>query len=701
MDFTLAQKRIKELTDLLNTYNKAYYEQDAPLVDDSEYDKLLRELSELEKRFPDMMKENSPTRKVGGRALPAFAPVRHPAPLLSLDNAFGEGELLAFRERIIKAGVSDPEFIVEQKLDGLSLCLQYTNGELTAAATRGDGFTGESVLNNVRTIKSIPQHLKKPLPFLAVRGEVYLAKDDFLKLNAERADSGEPLFANCRNAAAGSLRQLDAKITAERNLSAFFYELVAAEGAFFNKQTEVLKYLYEQGLPVNYKKYNPKDILKNNIKGVQNNAALNDEQALYNDADLYFNSFCLTESFEKIILYINFWQTARFNLPYDTDGMVVKLNDLNKSRQLGSTAKFPRGAIAYKFPPEEAETTVDDIIVSVGRTGALTPQAILKPVFLAGSTISKATLHNADNVRDKDIKIGDRVIIRKAGEVIPEVVRSLPDVRTGNEKDFAMPDKCPVCGTPSVRVEGEAATRCPNEDCPARRLEMIIHFAGKKMMDIDGLGPAIIEQLLMKGLIHNAADLYYLRKEDLAALPRFGDKSADNLLAAIDKSRTLPLSRLLHALGIRFVGEKAAKLIAARFAAIDEVLAAELDELRNIEGIGEKIALSIKEYGANAANIAYLERLSAGGVSPVAEQAATNGVFKDKTFVLTGTLPTLSREEATALIEKAGGKVSSSVSKKTSYLLLGENPGSKAEKAVALKIATINQDEFIKMLEAN
>ncbi|MDD4798257.1 MAG: NAD-dependent DNA ligase LigA [Clostridia bacterium] len=685
MDFASAQERVSELTALLNTYNKAYYEQDAPLVADSEYDKLLRELSELEQRFPELLKEDSPTRRVGGRALPAFASVRHPAPLLSLDNAFGEGELAAFCERLHKAGVSEPEFIVEQKLDGLSLCLQYTNGQLTAAATRGDGYTGESVLANVRTIKSIPQRLKKPLPFLAVRGEVFLAKEDFIKLNAERAESGEPLFANCRNAAAGSLRQLDAKITAERNLSALFYELVAVEGAVFNKQNELLEYLAEQGLPVNYRDYDLKDL--------QNSFELQNPEAFY------AKSYCLTKSYDKMLSYIKFWQSARFALPYDTDGMVVKLNDLALSRQLGSTAKFPRGAVAYKFPPEEAETTVTDIIVGVGRTGALTPLALLQPVLLAGSTISKATLHNADNVRDKDIKIGDRVIIRKAGEVIPEVVRSLPNERTGNERDFIMPNRCPVCGTPSVRVEGEAATRCPNEDCPARRMEMIIHFAGKKMMDIDGLGPAIIEQLLAQGLIRDAADLYYLKKEDLAALPRFGEKSADNLLAAINKSRTLPLSRLLHALGIRFVGEKAAKLIAARFAKIDDIWAADFDELRNIEGIGEKIARSIKDYGANTANIKYLDRLKAGGVAPQTEQLTSGGVLFGKTFVITGTLPSLSREEAAALIEKAGGKVSASVSKKTSYLLLGQNPGSKADKAAALNISAISQDELQKMLE--
>lgn len=653
--------RIEFLRTELKKHNQAYYEQDSPLISDFEYDMLLRELKMLEQDNPQYASAESPTVKVGGKAGEKFVQVKHPAPLLSLENAFDIGDIAAFIGRLHKAGISDSQFMLEQKMDGLSISVTYINGKLVEAATRGSGVVGENVTANVLTIKALPHTLLKPIPRLTVRGEVFMPKAAFAALNAEREENDEPLFANPRNAAAGSLRQLDSMVTAERKLDVFLYDIVAGEGFSCDTQHHLLDFLAELGLPVN-------------------------------------NERRLCSNITEIEEYINEMTVKRHKLAYDTDGMVIKLNSIAHRDELGVTSKYPKWAIAYKFPPEQAETTVENIIIGVGRTGALTPTAVLNPIKLAGSIISRATLHNEDIIAEKDIRIGDKVMIQKAGDVIPEVVRVNFDKRQATAQPFIMPNICPECGSPAVRIEGEAVRRCQNAACPAKLRELLFHFVSKKAMNIDGLGPAISQLLLDQHLISDIADLYLLRRDQLISLEGLGEKSADNLLGQIELSKQLPLSRLLFGLGIRHVGERAAKVLSRAFADIDQLMAADRADLRNIPEIGDKIADSIIEYFSVPNNRLRIERLRSYGLTLVGEKSAATGNLIGKVFVLSGTLPNISRDEAKDLIEKAGGKVSSSISKKTDYLLLGENPGSKLEKANTLGVSIIDFDHLMEII---
>lgn len=659
-----AALRVEELTEALKKYREAYYQQDAPLISDYDYDMLEQELKELEAEFPSLLQADSPTQTVGGRAEKRFAQVAHAAPLLSLEDAFDYDDLAAFRSRLVKAGVDEPQLLAEPKMDGLSLAVTYRDGRFAAAATRGDGLVGEDVTANVAAIASLPKQLKLPLPSLTVRGEAYIPKTLFAQLNADREEAGETLFANPRNAAAGSIRQLDPKVTASRNLHLYFYDIIESSGLPTPaSQSELLDVLAGLGLPVNPKRR-------------------------------------LCPDLQTMTSYMEQMREERHALEYDIDGMVFKLDPLPPRQLLGATGKFPRWAIAYKFPPEQAETRVEAIEVGVGRTGALTPTAHLTPVLLAGSTISRATLHNEDNIRDKDIRIGDTVIIQKAGDVIPEVVRVLPEKRTGAEQVFAMPENCPVCGSPTLRLAGEAARRCVNESCPARLYEAIVHFVSKKAMDIDGLGPMIVRQLLDAGLVQDVAGLYSLTREQLADLDRLGEKSAANLTAAIDASRSRGLARLLFGLGIRHVGERAGKVLSARYKDIYELMAADEAELTAIDEIGPIMAASIVGWFAKAPNKELIHSLADAGVDLQGEggKDSAAGPLQGKTVVISGTLPGIGREEAKALLEAAGAKVSGSVSRKTDYLLLGENPGSKLDKANALGVATVSWEQMQELL---
>lgn len=659
-----AKNRIQQLRETINQHNKAYYIDDAPLISDYAYDALLRELKSLENDFPQFITADSPTQKVGGDILPAFASVQHPRPLLSLENAFSRDDIEAFIARLNKAGLTAPVFTVEPKMDGLTLSVSYKNGAFVSASTRGDGISGENVTANAKVMKSIPKTLTQQVPLLTVRGEAYMPKNVFAALNRDREENGESLFANPRNAAAGSLRQLDPNVTAGRKLEIFFYDIINSEGITVTGQSDLLKCLADLGLPVN-----PERRVCHNV--------------------------------DEIMSYINEISIKRHQLPYDIDGMVIKLDEMKARSVLGETGKFPRWAIAYKFPPEQAETVIEDIIIGVGRTGAMTPSAVLRPVFLAGSTISRATLHNEDNIRDKDIRIGDKVLIQKAGDVIPEVAVVLHEKRTGQEVKFVMPQRCPECGSISVRPEGEAVRRCPNIDCPARLFESIVHYASKNAMDIDGMGPKVVRALLDHKLISSVADLYLLDKRDIAALPGFGEVSAQNLLNAISDSKNKTLARLLFALGIRHVGERAGKVLANCFSDLDEIIAADKETLTAIPEIGPVIAQSIVEFFQSEKNLQLIEQLRKAGLNMQGNktESAAKLPLSGLIFVITGTLPGLGRDEAKELIEKNGGKTSSSVSKKTSYLLLGENPGSKLAKARSLGVATISLDELMRKLE--
>ncbi len=653
------QKRINELTGEIKKHNQAYYEADAPLISDFQYDALMRELISLEAQYPQFAAADSPTQRVGGKALASFSQIEHAAPLLSLDNAFNPQDMLAFFKRVKKTlGAETPLYVTEQKMDGLSVAIQYRDGKLEFAATRGDGLVGENITANISTIKSLPQRLKKKLPFLAVRGEVYMPKEAFRILNEEREEAGESPFANPRNAAAGSLRQLDEKITAGRRLELYVYEIIAIEGYELKSHDLALKTLKEWGFPVN-------------------------------------PDYLLTDNEEGILDYIKLWQDKRHNLPYETDGMVIKIDAYNYRDSLGATSKFPRWAMAYKFPPEEAVTQIKDIIIGVGRTGAMTPLALLEPVKIAGSVVSRATLHNEDNIKDKDIRIGDYVIVHKAGDIIPEIVLPKKGKRTGEEKLFIMPEFCPECNTRAIRREGEAAWRCPNLYCPARIRESIIHFVSKKMMDIDGFGPAVLQQLLERELIKDVSDIYFLKEEQLISLDRMGEKSARNLIEAIEKSKKQPLHRLLYGLGIRFVGERAAKILAENYSDIYGIINASLESLLTIPEIGNKIAISIREYFSNEENLKRIEILANAGLNMAGGAKNSNdGPLKGKTLVITGTLLNMDREKAKEIIENAGGRVSSSVSKKTDYLLMGENPGSKEEKAKEAGVKIISLEDL-------
>lgn len=646
-----------------------YYVLDAPEITDAEYDRMMVRLREIEAEYPDSVPADSPTQRVGGRASSQFTEVRHLEPLLSLGNVFSAEELRAFDERV-KGGLpegSRVEYVMEPKIDGLACSLIYENGRLVRAATRGDGTVGENVTANVRTIRSIPLVLKAPegetLPeLLDVRGEVYMPRHAFMQLNEQRAERGESEFANPRNAAAGSLRQLDPQVTASRSLSFFAYYLVG-EGAR-EKHSESLAALARYGFKVseNYK---------------------------------------VVENIDAAIKYIADFNELRQGLAYDTDGAVIKVNDVYQQRILGATGKDPRWATAYKYPPEQAETTLEDIDWRVGRTGVLTPTAVLTPVKLSGSVVSRATLHNEDFIRSKDIRIGDRVLINKAGEIIPEVLRVVTEKRTGAEKEVEIPTKCPDCGWSVERKGAEAAIRCTNPHCPALGREGLIHFVSREAMNIEGCGPSVINALLDAGLVRDAADLYSLKKEDVLKLERMGERSADKLLAAIAASKANELDKLLFALGIRHVGAKVARTLAVEFVSMEALLTAEADQLAAIRDIGAVIAESVVTWLSVPTNRDLLERLAAAGLTMTftAPASSEDNPFFGKTLVFTGTMPTLGRAEAKTMAQDVGAKVSGSVSKKTDYVIAGAEAGSKLEKAQALGVTVLDEAEFLKMLK--
>ena len=666
LDKAQAERRIQELRQIINHHNHLYYVLDNPEIPDAEYDKLMRELIDLESQFPELIVPDSPTQRIGGEPLAAFKRVTHREPMISLADAFSEGDLRDFHRRVTSVVGDQVEYVVELKIDGLAISLTYENGILVTAATRGDGLVGEDVTHNVKTIKSVPLRINPPSgkfpSVIEVRGEIYLPKEGFKKLNEEREDMELVPFANPRNAAAGSIRQLDPKVAAKRPLSTFIYGIGYVEGIQFETHHEVLEFYKACGFRVNP-----------HIK--------------------------LFNSFDDVIDYCMSWREKRDLLPYEIDGMVIKVNSLQFQKMLGSTAKNPRWAIAYKFPAEQKVSVIEDIIVSVGRTGILTPNAVLKPVNIAGSTVSRATLHNEDYIKEKDIRIGDSVIVQKAGDIIPEVVEVIKEKRTGSEKEFKMPHHCPECGAEVIRIPGEAAYRCTGVSCPAQIRRSIIHFASRDAMDIRGLGPAVVSLLLSAGLVKDVSDIYFLKKEDLIPLERMGEKSADNLINAIQDSKKQPLSRLVYALGIPFIGSKASFLLAQAFGSMDKLKAATYDELIKIPEIGTKMAESIVTFFKQEQTNNLLERLKNAGVN-MEEQKRSEGIrpLENLTFVLTGTLEKYSRNEAKEIIESLGGRVTSSVSKKTDYVVVGKDPGSKYDKAVKLGINIIDEKEFERLI---
>lgn len=662
-----AAARAAELRRLIAYHDHLYYDLDAPEISDAEYDRLVRELQTLEAAHPELVAPDSPTGRVGGTVLPTFAAVTHPVPLLSLANAFSPEELRAFDQRVRRwLEVEGPvAYVCELKIDGLTVALTYEAGRLLLGATRGDGAQGENVTANVRTVKAIPGALREPWN-LAVRGEVYMRRDDFLALNEAREKAGESLFANPRNAAAGSLRQLDPAITAGRRLSAYFYQVLHWEGVEVFTQEQALTLLKEAGLPVN-------------------------------------PEWRLCPDIEAVIAYCREWTEKRAELPYEIDGVVVKLNDLAATERLGATGKSPRAQIAYKFPAEQVTTTVVGVDFTVGRTGAVTPTAVLEPVEVAGSTVSRASLHNEDYIRKKDIRLGDTVVIQKAGDVIPEVVEVVTSRRTGRETPIEFPEACRECGAKLVRAEGEAVTRCPNPGCPAQWREEIIHFASRDAMNIEGLGPVLIGQLLERRLIGDPADLYRLTEDDLAKLERTGEKSIKNLLAAIQASKDAGLARLLYALGIRHVGETMARALARRFRSLAELQRASREDLLSVPDVGDKVADALLEFFADPSNQAVIGKLREAGVvmeeGEEAGPAGGRGPLSGKTVVITGTVEGFTRREAEEAVRAAGGQTSESVSRKTDFVVVGDNPGSKHEKARQLGIPIVDGRRFAAWLK--
>lgn len=655
------KKKIKALTDKLLEYSEKYYTYDSPEITDFEYDRLSRELSELEKQYPMYALPYSPTQRVGGQILQGFEEVVHEVEMESLQDAFSYEELEAFDKRV-KNVFPDAEYVTELKIDGLSVSLTYENGILTRAATRGDGKIGENVTANIKTIASVPLKLSCPVKKLIVRGEVYMPRKAFEKLNEQRDMEGEQPFANPRNAAAGSLRQLDSSVTASRNLDIFIFNLQKCEDKNFSTHSETLDFLKTLGFRVSP----------------------------------YYNRFkTIHDAFEEISRL----GQLRDTLSFDTDGAVIKTNDLLMREKLGKTTKFPKWAIAYKYPPEQKETEILGIQVNVGRTGVLTPLAVLNPVFCAGSTISKATLHNKDFIAERDIRIGDTVIIQKAGDIIPEVVKTIKEKRPSSTKKFEMPSVCPACGEQVVPDEDSPVLRCINSECPAQLLKNIIHFAERDAMNIDGLGEGIISRFSEEGLISSAADLYRLKKVDISNLERFGEKSADNLLVSIENSKKQNLNNLIYALGIRQVGQKASKILAARFGTIDALIAATKEELTVIEDIGPVTAGYIREYFSNKKNLHFIFRLKEEGINTNYKSDLKDNRFEGLTFVLTGTLSGFTRDEASSVIESFGGKVSSSVSRKTSFVIAGAEAGSKLTKAENLGVKIIDEAEFSRMIQ--
>lgn len=652
---------IKELREKIRYHADKYYNEDAPEISDYEYDMLLQELKNLELMNPDLATDDSPTKKVIGNVKAGFSEIMHVVPMLSLQDVFDKQALYDFDIKMKEAIGDEVEYTVETKIDGLSVSLEYINGEFVRGSTRGNGVVGEDVTENLKTIKNIPHKLKAPID-IEVRGEVFIPRETFLKLNEEREMNGQPLFANARNAAAGSLRQLDANIVAERQLDIYIFN-VQKSNVNFSTHKESINFLKEQGFNV-----------------IPVCSVVKDGEGIEREID-------------KI-------GEMRGDFSFDIDGAVVKVNSLNEREKLGSTSKTPRWAVAYKYPPEKKPTKIKDIVIQVGRTGVLTPTAELETVRLAGTNVSRATLHNEDYIKIKDIRIGDTVLVQKAGDIIPEVVEVVLDKRTGNEVVFEMPKKCPVCGSDVERVENEAAVRCTGIECPARLFRSIVHFASREAMDIEGLGPANVEMLLNEGLINNIADIYYLKVEDVEKLDRMGKKSATNLINAIEKSKKNSLDKLLFGLGIRHIGKKAGKLIAEKFLDIDEIADATAEKFADIDEIGLKMGESIVEYFKNPQVRDTINKLKLAGVNiKGSKKEIIDNRFEGMTFVLTGTLPTYTRGEAQEIIENFGGKASSSVSKKTTYVLAGEEAGSKLDKALSLGVHVINEDEFKEMIQ--
>lgn len=656
-----AKKRIEELTKLLTYHSHQYYVLDNPEISDYEYDMLLRELKNLEEEHPQFRDPASPTVRVIGKVLENFESVTHEVPMLSLNDAFSKEEVIDFDKRVTDA-VGSVEYVTEYKIDGLSVSLEYENGLFVRGATRGNGYIGEDVTENLKTINSIPLRLSRPIPHLIIRGEVYMSKATFDALNEEREKKSLPLFANPRNAAAGSLRQLDSKIARERNLDIFIFNIQKIDGIDIKTHHEGLALLADLGFKTVY----------------QNEVFKTIEDAF--------------SQVEKI-------GNERDELPFDIDGAVIKVNDLATREVLGSTAKCPRWAIAYKYPPETKKTKLLDIFIQVGRTGKITPNALLTPVRVAGSVISKTTLHNIDFIRERDIKIGDSVYVRKAGDIIPEIMAIEPKDRTGNEKEFNMPDYCPECGAPIVRIDGEAAHRCTGDSCPAQLLRRLQHFVSRDAMDIEGLGPALLEKFLDEGFINSPADIYKLERDKIASLEKMGEKSADNLLESIENSKSRDLYRFLYALGINLNGLKSSKTICKHFKSMSNLMSANVEDLTKIPDIGEKTAQNIVDFFEKHENKELVSELIELGLNDKAEESEQKTLtLSGKKFVVTGKFDTLSRDEIVEIIERNGGEAIGSVSKKTDFLIVGENAGSKLTKAQDLGIATLTLDEFMEMI---
>ena len=655
----MVEKRINELIDIINEADYNYHTLDNPTITDQEYDKYLRELFDLEEEHPELVREDSPTHHAGGKVIDEFKKVEHKIPMMSLSDVFSYEEIENFDEKIKKEGIN-PEYMCELKIDGLSVSLLYEKGLLVRAATRGDGRIGEDITHNVKTIKAIPLKLKEEVD-IEVRGEIFMNKKTLIELNKKREAEGQPLLQNCRNAAAGSIRQLDSKIAAERKLDNFIYHLPNPEDYGIKTHSEAIEYMKRLGF-----KINPNNRLVKNVN--------------------------------EVIKFIEEKKEERENLLYDIDGIVIKVNNIEEQKKLGFTARYPKWATAYKFPAEEVLTKLTDIIFTVGRTGQITPNAVLEPVIIAGSTVRRATLHNEDNIINKDLKIGDIVSVRKAGDVIPEVVERKIERRTGNEKDFVMIDECPECGSKLVKKEGQVDYFCENENCPSRKIESLIHFASRDAMNIDGLGDRIIEDFFNFKFISKISDIYKLEKykNDIITLEGYGNKSVEKLLDAIEVSKTNSLEKLLFGLGITHVGSKTAKILSSKYKNLDNLMNAGFEELVDIPDIGDIIANSLVEYFTNEDNINEIEELKRLGVNTdyLGGEVKENDNFKDKTFVLTGTLETLTRDEASEIIEQNGGKTSSSVSKKTSAVIVGTDPGSKYQKALELGIEIWTENDL-------
>lgn len=655
-----AMQRIEELTEIIEKHNHSYYVMDNPTVSDYEYDMLMQELKGLEAEYPELILPSSPTQRVGGEALSKFEKVTHKVQMGSLQDVFSFEQLEEFVTRC-RNTVENPSFIVEPKIDGLSVSLEYENGILKRGSTRGDGFVGEDVTANLKTVGSIPLKIKNAPEFLEVRGEVYMPKEKFLKLVEQQELNDEQPFKNPRNAAAGSLRQKNSKITAKRGLDIFVFNIQQIEGREITSHKQSLDYIKSLGLKV-------------------------------------IPSYVECTTYSEIEQEIQRIDQIRNKLSYDIDGIVIKVDSFEQRETLGSSSKVPKWAIAYKFPPEEKETTLRNIEVNVGRTGAITPVAVFDPIILAGTSVSRAVLHNQDFITQKDIRIGDKIIIRKAGEIIPEVVKSVSHVE--NSEPFILPAKCPVCGTESVRYEDEAVLRCPNPDCPAQLLKSIIHFASKGAMDIDGMGDAIVKALVENNLVKSVADIYTLKAGQIASLERLGEKSAENLINAIEKSKSRPLDKVIFALGIRNIGQASAKLLCEKFPSIEKIMSATAEEIEEIDGFGKVMSENVAKAFSEQHRKDLISRLLELGVKMEYQTTQTNdNRFEGMTFVLTGTLETLKRDEAKKIIESFGGKVSGSVSKKTTFVVAGEEAGSKLEKAQSLGVNVLSETEFLEKIK--